>query len=434
MMHDELAEQSLLGSLLIDGSLIGNLTIEHHHFSENRHKKIFKAMQEVSKRSTEINIVSVASELDESIGDIGGASYLTELAGSVPSTAPIKEYESIVYEKYRVREGKKLASNYLNSSSDESLQKLIGELEKLKDEGIQTEEKTTSDYLMQIAEEMVNPSDSTSKGFPTGFKDYDHMTGGTTPGDLIIIAARPSVGKTAFALNIGAGHCKNEGMSHIYSLEMGPVALLKRMISSSGHVDMQKWQSMMFSNDDYDRSMQAIGTISDWKLNIYEKLNTINQIKASIRKNVLDNPDEKHLVIIDYLQLINSSGRHERRDLEVGAITRDLKLLAQELNIPIILLSQLSRSVESRQDKRPMMSDLRESGNIEQDADLIGFLYRDDYYDRESDKQNIIEIIISKQRQGPTGTIELAFVKEYGKFLDLSKSYTEEGAYESVNY
>ncbi|MFD1066660.1 replicative DNA helicase [Oceanobacillus locisalsi] len=425
MNYNETAEQSVIGSLLIEGSLIGNLTIEPKHFYSAKHKRIYEAMQKVNEKGTEINVVTVVTELGDSVSEIGGVGYLTELAESIPSTAPIKNYESSIYADYRLRESQKLTSEYMKSPSEESLHKLMVDLDKVKNEGIQTDEKTVNDYLLEIAEELMYPDESQNKGFPTGYKDLDEMTGGTQLGDLIIIAARPSVGKTAFALNIGSGHCKNGGTTHLYSLEMGPDLLLKRMISSEGRVDIQKWKSLVFSDQDYSQGITAIGTIADWKLNVYQQTNTINQIKTSIRKAVQDNPDEKHLVIIDYLQLIASSGRHERRDLEVGAMTRDLKLLAQELNIPIILLSQLSRGVEQRQDKRPMMSDLRESGNIEQDADLIGFLYRDDYYDRDSEKQNIIEIIISKQRQGPTGTVELAFLKEYGEFVSLARNYEE---------
>lgn len=365
-MQNELAEQSVIGSLLLEGYLIKKLTIEPKHFFDERHRIVFTAMRKLEEQEKEINMVSVVQEIYEDVSKIG-ISYLNSLSESVPSTDPIKEYESIVYEQYRVREGKRLASDFLNNPSEESLHKLLKSIDEIKDEGVQVEEKTTKDHLLAIADEIVNPQTSKSKGFKTGFADYDHMTGGATPGDLIIIAARPSMGKTAFALNIGAGHCVNNGTSHIYSLEMGAVPLLKRMLSAEGNINMQLWKTMMFSNDDYDRAMNAIGVISNWELNIYEDMNSINQIKTSIRKNVQENPDENHLVIIDYLQLITTTSRYERRDLEVGAITRDLKLLAKELNIPIVLLSQLSRGVESRQDKRPMMSDLRESGNIEQD-------------------------------------------------------------------
>src|SRR5699024_3101523 len=228
-----------------------------------------------------------------------------------------------------------------------------------------------------------------------------------------------SVGKTAFALNLAAGHCKNGGSSSVFSLEMGTKPLLKRMISAEGSINGQKWQSMAFSKSDYEQAFHAIGTISEWDLAIFDQKRTLMDIRTSIRKSLYDNPDGNHLVIIDYLQLISSTTQKwQRRDLEVGEITRELKLLAIELNIPIILLSQLSRGVESRSDKRPLMSDLRESGNIEQDADVIFFLYREDYYTRKSE-QNKIEIIISKQRNGPTGSVELGFLKEYGRFVEL---------------
>jgi len=186
-----------------------------------------------------------------------------------------------------------------------------------------------------------------------------------------------------------------------------------------------KWRSMLFSEEDYNKGMQAIGAIADWGLEIHEDATTIEEIKREITQAVKNDPEGNHMVIIDYLQLITTIKKYDRRDLEVGDIARQLKLLAKKLNIPIILLSQLSRNVEQRQNKRPINSDLRESGNIEEHADLIGFLYRDDYYDSQSEKQNIIETIISKQRNGPTGTVEFAFIKEYGKFVDLSRNYSD---------
>lgn len=286
--------------------------------------------------------------------------------------------------------------------------------------------------MEEIADDMFKPPEERNTGFMTGFTNFDKMTGGLQRSDLIIIAARPSVGKTAFALNIGAGHCKNDGTTHLFSLEMSTKSLLQRIISSLGRINGQKWRTMDFSADDYDGATKAMAVIADWKLHIYDQTRTINDIRAVVRKAVNENPDEKHLVVIDYLQLLQTSGRYETRNLEIGAITRELKLLAMELNIPIVLLSQLSRAVEQRQEKRPMLSDLRDSGNIEQDADIVGFLYRDDYYNKESDKQNIIEIIIAKQRNGPTGTVELAFFKEHGRFENLEYRYAGGNFVESV--
>jgi len=213
---------------------------------------------------------------------------------------------------------------------------------------------------------------------------------------------------------------------------MSTKSLLQRIISSLGRINGQKWRTMDFSADDYDSATKAMAVIAGWKLHIYDQTRTINDIRAVVRKAVNDNPEEKHMVVIDYLQLLQTSGRYETRNLEVGAITRELKLLAMELNIPIVLLSQLSRAVEQRQEKRPMLSDLRDSGNIEQDADIVGFLYRDDYYNKESDKQNIIEIIIAKQRNGPTGTVELAFFKEHGRFENLDYRYSGGDYVESI--
>ncbi|MDY0404220.1 DnaB-like helicase C-terminal domain-containing protein [Virgibacillus sp. 179-BFC.A HS] len=232
------------------------------------------------------------------------------------------------------------------------------------------------------------------------------------------MAARPSVGKTAFALNLAGNHAKNGGSSLIFSLEMTAKSLLQRMISAQGWINSQKWRNMLFAKEDYERAIQAIGEISNWQLHMHDKLRTVTDISVAIRKIKDLQPNDRHLVIIDYLQLLHPVSKRERRDLEVGDMTRELKQLAVELNIPIVLLSQLSRGVESRENKRPFMSDLRESGNIEQDADMIAFLYRDDYYRKDQQDAAPMEIIIGKQRNGPTGTVRLSFQKEFGRFVE----------------
>lgn len=429
MIYNEQAEQAVIGTILLDGTLFDTLNIEPNHFHNKKHCKIYQSIKNVAEKEQDINVVTVVADLDKEINSVGGVSYLTDLSGSVPSTESLKHYEQLVLEAYRNRESQKAALKYAENPDEQTLNELASTIESLQEVGVQQEEMTTYDYLQEIARDMLsNPLEQTSNGYNVGFTDLDNMTGGLQKTDLIIIAARPSVGKTAFALNMGAGHCSNGGTTHIFSLEMGTKQLLQRMISSEARVDGQKWRSMKFSTQDYEYANTAIGIIANWDLHIHEKATTINEIISNIRKAVNDDPEGNHLVIIDYLQLIRTTGRFERRDLEVGAITRDLKLLAKELDIPIILLSQLSRAVEQRQDKRPMMSDLRESGNIEQDADVVGFLYRDDYYDAESEQQNIIEIILSKQRNGPVGTVELHFAKEYGKFLSLERRYENEHA------
>lgn len=414
------AEQAVLGSILLEGSLFKNVTLQPKHFYEKTHQIIFQAIERVSEKEQVIDSITVSSELINDLENIGGISYLLELTGSIPSTKSLHFYESIVYEAFRLRKSRETTLRYLNNPSDEALHQLIKELECVKDIGIKQEEKTVKDFLIEIGEDMISPSsEQPKKVYSTGLIDLDKMTGGPKPGELIILAARPSVGKTAFALNVGAFHCKDGGTTHIFSLEMGAIPLLQRMISSAGNIDSLKWETQNFSMEDYNKAMNVIGEISNWNLKIHEKARSINQITSAIRNSVFNEPNQRHLVIIDYLQLIQSTGRYERRDLEVGALTRELKLLALELKIPIILLSQLSRGVEQRNNKRPILSDLRESGSIEQDADIVGFLHRDDYYDHQSERQGITEVILSKHRKGPTGTIQLLFVKEYVTFLNL---------------
>jgi replicative DNA helicase len=248
------------------------------------------------------------------------------------------------------------------------------------------------------------------------------MTSGFQGGDLIIVAARPSVGKTTFALNIAqnVGIKVGEGVA-VFSLEMSAPQIVKKMVSAEGNIDANRMRTGHFEGDDWERMSMAVGKLSEADIYIDDTPGiTVTEIRAKCRR--LAKAGKLGLIVIDYLQLIQSSSRGSNRQEEVSAISRTLKQLARELNVPVIALSQLSRGVEQRQDKRPMMSDLRESGSIEQDADIVAFLYRDDYYDKESEKKNIIEIIISKQRNGPVGTVELAFLKNYNKFASLDRT------------
>jgi len=432
MMINKAAEQSVIGAILLDGSLYKDLKLESKHFGDISHRKIYEAIERVSEKEQRIDIVTVTTELGDLINSVGGVSYLTELAQSIPTTANLHFYESAVFEAYRQRKTRKIALKYAENPTDEALHKLIADLETTKEIGVQSQEKSLKDHLAEIVDDMYKDPEERKGGHKTGFTDLDRMTGGLQRGDLIIVAARPSVGKTAFALNIASGHCVNGGTSHVFSLEMSTKSLLQRVISSTGKINGQKWRTMDFSATDYDNAMKAIGIITEWNLNIYDQTRTINDIRSLVRKAIHDDPDGNHLIIIDYLQLLQTSGRYENRNLEVGAMTRELKLLTMELDVPIVLLSQLSRAVEQRQDKRPMLSDLRDSGNIEQDADVVGFLYRDDYYNTESEQQNIIEIILSKQRNGPTGTVELMFKKEFGRFANLDYRYSRSEQNESV--
>lgn len=323
----------------------------------------------------------------------------------------------LLQESFQLREAKKAVQAFLHHPSEQGIDQLLEDVQACRELTLGKTEKSTYDHLIDISEELMDPKQE-NMGYQTNLPAFDALTGGLQQGDLIILAARPSVGKTAMALNMAAGHCKNSGRSLMFSLEMGTKQILKRMISTEAMVNIRKWQdiSSFFTMRDYKQAMRAIGELTQWYIEIDATKRTITEIRAAIRKSLHDHPGEKHLIIIDYLQLIQPTlMRKERRDLEIGEITRELKLLALELNIPIVLLSQLSRGVDARQDKRPMMSDLRESGNIEQDADVIAFLYREDYYDAHSDRRNELEIILAKQRNGPTGTANMKFSREFGR-------------------
>jgi len=288
--------------------------------------------------------------------------------------------------------------------------------------------KNIKDVLIDVYDniEQLHQNTGDVTGIPTGFKDLDHITSGFQRNDLIIVAARPSVGKTAFALNVAQNVAiKTDENVAIFSLEMGADQLVSRMLCAEGNIDAQRLRTGNLETEDWTKLTMAMGSLSNAGIFIDDSPGIrVNEIRSKCRR--LKQEHGLGMILIDYLQLIQGSGASakENRQQEVSEISRSLKGLARELEVPVIALSQLSRGVEQRQDKRPMMSDLRESGSIEQDADIVGFLYRDDYYDKESEKQNIIEIIIAKQRNGPVGTVELAFVKEYNKFVDLDHKYS----------
>jgi replicative DNA helicase len=262
-------------------------------------------------------------------------------------------------------------------------------------------------------------------GIPTGFTELDRMTAGFQRNDLIIVAARPSVGKTAFALNIAQNVAtKTDEVVAIFSLEMGAEQLVMRMLSSEGNINAQNLRTGDLSDEDWKKLTMAMGSLSNAQIYIDDTPGIrIAEMRAKCRR--LKQERGLGMILIDYLQLIQGDGKADNRQQEVSEISRSLKALARELEVPVIALSQLSRSVEQRQDKRPMMSDIRESGSIEQDADIVAFLYRDDYYDKETENKNIIEIIIAKQRNGPVGTVQLAFAKEYSKFVNLERRYDD---------
>ncbi|MCM3693997.1 replicative DNA helicase [Neobacillus niacini] len=430
------AEQAVLGAIFLEPSslTVASEVLIPEDFYRAAHQKIFNAMLKLNDEGKVVDLVTVTEELAAAklIEDTGGVSYLSELASSVPTAANIEYYARIVEEKSLLRRLIRTATEIASDgySREDEVEALLSEAEK---NILAVAQRKNAGSFHNIKDVLVRTYDNIEEmhnrvgditGISTGFAELDRMTAGFQRNDLIIVGARPSVGKTAFALNIAANVATktNENVA-IFSLEMGAEQLVMRMLCSEGNIDAQRLRTGSLTDDDWGKLTMAMGSLSNSGIFIDDTPGVrISDIRSKCRR--LQQEHGLGMILIDYLQLILGNGRSgENRQQEVSEISRSLKQLARELKVPVIALSQLSRGVEQRQDKRPMMSDIRESGSIEQDADIVAFLYRDDYYDKESENKNIIEIIIAKQRNGPTGTVSLAFVKEYNKFVNLETRY-----------
>jgi replicative DNA helicase len=435
------AEQAVLGAIFLEPSAltVASEILIPEDFYRASHQKIFNVMLDLNDQGKAVDLVTVTEELAAAklIEDIGGVSYLSDLSGSVPTAANIEYYARIVEEKSLLRRLIRTATNIASDgySREDEVEALLSEAEK---NIMEVAQRKNAGAFHNIKDVLVRTYDNIEEmhnrvgeitGISTGFAELDRMTAGFQRNDLIIVGARPSVGKTAFALNIAANVATKTGENvAIFSLEMGAEQLVMRMLCSEGNIDAQRLRTGSLTDDDWGKLTMAMGSLSNSGIFIDDTPGVrISDIRSKCRR--LQQEHGLGMILIDYLQLILGSGRSgENRQQEVSEISRSLKQLARELKVPVIALSQLSRGVEQRQDKRPMMSDIRESGSIEQDADIVAFLYRDDYYDKESENKNIIEIIIAKQRNGPTGTVALAFVKEYNKFVNLETRYEPPGA------
>ncbi|EQB97419.1 replicative DNA helicase [Geobacillus kaustophilus GBlys] len=432
------AEQAVLGAVFLDPTAL-TLASERlipEDFYRAAHQKIFHAMLRVADKGEPVDLVTVTAELAalEQLEEVGGVSYLSELADSVPTAANVEYYARIVEEKSLLRRLIRTATSIAQDgyTREDEIDVLLDEAERKIMEVSQRKHsgafKNIKDVLVQTYDniEMLHNRNGDITGIPTGFTELDRMTSGFQRSDLIIVAARPSVGKTAFALNIAQNVATktNENVA-IFSLEMSAQQLVMRMLCAEGNINAQNLRTGKLTPEDWGKLTMAMGSLSNAGIYIDDTPSIrVSDIRAKCRR--LKQESGLGMVVIDYLQLIQGSGRNrENRQQEVSEISRSLKALARELEVPVIALSQLSRSVEQRQDKRPMMSDLRESGSIEQDADIVAFLYRDDYYNKDSENKNIIEIIIAKQRNGPVGTVQLAFIKEYNKFVNLERRFDE---------
>ncbi|TYP75363.1 replicative DNA helicase [Paenibacillus methanolicus] len=434
------AEQAVLGAVLIQAeSLVTAMErLRSEDFYTPSHQLIYEAMVELGEANQPIDLVTLTAHLQgkQQLEEVGGVSYLAKLAGAVPTAANVDYYAQIVEEKSLlrrlIRTATQIVSNGYAAAEDVGI--MLNEAEQrileLSNRRSSSGFVSIRDVLMEAFErvEILYSNKGTSTGIPSGFVDLDKMTAGFQRNDLIIVAARPSVGKTAFALNIAqnVGVRAKETVA-IFSLEMSAVQLVNRMICAESNVDAGRLRTGYLEGDDWEKLTMAISALSEAQIYIDDTPGiTVADIRAKCRR--LKKERGLGMILIDYLQLIQGRGKAgENRQQEVSEISRTLKQIARELEVPVIALSQLSRGVEQRQDKRPMMSDLRESGSIEQDADIVAFLYRDDYYDKESEKKNIIEIIIAKQRNGPVGTVELAFLKSFNKFVSLDRTHQEPG-------
>lgn len=429
------AEQGLLGGLILDPDKIKDINLQPEQMYRPQHVHIFRTMLEIDSGNEPVDFVTMTARLAEKglIEDVGGIGYLAQLSETTPGTSNIKYYEKIVWSKWRDREvvrNTEALKQAVHSGNDTELaiQTQMAALLNLSREDKNSDGRI-KDGLIEVFGELENPVRGLA-GMDTGFTELNRMTAGFKPQELIIVAARPSVGKTAFCLNVGSNAAGEQGEGDvvaIFSLEMGQKELLKRMVSINGNIDGNRMKTGELNPEDWTKLTQAMGALNNKNIRIFDDAGiTTNFIWSKVKKLCDEFPGRQIMVIIDYLQLITGNPVHKgNRQAEIAEISRTLKTMARQLNVCVVALSQLSRGVEQRQDKRPMMSDLRESGQIEQDADVIAFLYREDYYDRETENKNTIEIIIGKQRNGPVGSVELAFIKEYGKFVNLERRFEQ---------
>lgn len=432
------AEKSVLGSMLLDKDAIPTVLeiVKPDDFYKESNREIFEAVVDIFNASEPTDIITVSEQLKTrgTLDAVGGLEYLTNLATSVPTTANVKHYAKIVEEKSLLRKLISASSKIVNMGYEdaEEADQVLDRAERNIFDIMQKRNQKGYIHIKNILvdaydrlEELYNNKGNIT-GIASGFTELDKYTAGFQNSDLVLVAGRPSMGKTAFALNIAQHVAMHSSKTvAIFSLEMSKEQVVNRILCSEALVDSQKLRTGKLEDDDWKKIATSTGPLSDSPIYIDDSAATsVIEIRAKCRNLKLKN--DLGLVIIDYLQLMQGNGRNENRQQEISEISRSLKILAKEINIPVIAISQLSRQTEQRQDKRPMLSDLRESGAIEQDADLVMFVYRDEVYNPDTEKKNIAEIILAKHRNGSTGHFELAWLGQYTKFANLDKVRTED--------
>ncbi|MBO5282888.1 MAG: replicative DNA helicase [Lachnospiraceae bacterium] len=431
--HSVEAEQAVIGSMIMDRDaiVVASEIILGDDFYNKQYGILFETMVELNDKGYPVDLVTLQDKLKEKDvpPEVSSLEFIRDLLGMVTTSANIKYYANIVAEKSTLRKLIKLNEEIANTCyvGKESLEYILEDTEKRVFQLVQ--KRNTEDFtpIRQVVMNAMDRIEAASRqkgvvtGIATGFLDLDYRTAGLQPSDLILIAARPSMGKTAFALNIAQYVAFKQNLPvAIFSLEMSKEQLVNRLFSLQSNVDAQNLRTGQLNDEEWEKLIESAGVIGRSNLYIDDTPGiSIAELRTKCRKLKLEH--NLSMIIIDYLQLMSGSGRSDSRQQEISDISRALKGVARELSVPVIALSQLSRAVEQRPDHRPMMSDLRESGAIEQDADVVMFIYRDDYYNHDTDKKDIAEIIIAKQRNGPIGTVELAWLPRYTKFANLEK-------------
>ncbi len=432
--HSTEAEQSVIGSMMLDKDAIvaASGIITEEDFYNRQYAAVFQAMEELNDEGKPVDMVTLQNRLREKDvpPEVSSLEFVRDLITAVPTSANIRHYATIVSEKATLRRLIKACDEIINAcyAGKEGLETVLDDAEKSIFNIVQ--HRNFNDYIpirrivLEAMDRIVAASKSKGSvtGVATGFLDLDYKTAGMQPAELILIAARPSMGKTAFALNIAqyVAFSNNQPIA-IFSLEMSREQLVNRLFAMQSHVDSQHIRTGNLTDREWEDLIEGAGIIGKSKLIIDDTPGiTLSELRSKCRKFRLEH--DIKMVIIDYLQLMSGNGRTDSRQQEISEISRGLKALARELNVPVIALSQLNRTVEQRPEHRPMLSDLRESGAIEQDADVVMFIYRDDYYNKDSDKKGIAEIIIAKQRNGPIGTVELGWQADLTRFVNSKRS------------
>ena len=435
--HSMEAEQSVIGSMIMDREaiVVASELISGEDFYNKQYGILFETMVELNNEGSPVDLVTLQNRLREKDvpPEVSSLEFVRDLITAVPTSANIKYYANIVAEKSTLRRLIRLNEEIANTCyiGKESLEFILEDTEKRVFQLVQR--RNTEDFvpIRQVVMNAMDKIEIAAKnkgsvtGIPTGFTDLDYRTAGMQPSDLVLIAARPSMGKTAFVLNIAQHVAFKQNLPvAIFSLEMSKEQLVNRMFSLESSVDAQKLRTGQLNDQEWERLIESAGVIGRSNLMIDDTPGiSISELRSKCRKFKLEKG--LSMIIIDYLQLMSGSGRSDSRQQEISDISRALKAVARELSVPVLALSQLSRAVEQRPDHRPMLSDLRESGAIEQDADVVMFIYRDDYYNHDSEKKGVSEIIIAKQRNGPIGTVELAWLPEFTKFANLERTKKE---------